>query len=214
MKRHEIKLFVMSGCSLCPRMEALFKKMHENGAVDELKILNLAEHPALAEKFHIRSVPYYFIDGVGFSGIRSQHDIEQILQQDDSDSWRQQIVEQLSGGDLDAAEKQIRQHPEAREAMLQLLADDNTTLVVRIGLSAIIETLAEQGLLDEYEDRFIELAKTDNETIGQDAIYYLSLLRGDASLQALMRIANTADHPLQAQAAELLQEIADEQAVH
>lgn len=214
MKRHEIKLFVMPGCQICPRMEALFHKMHENGAIDELDIINVAEHPELAEKHHIRSVPFYFIDGVGFSGLKSQHDIEQILQQDDSDNWRQLIVEALSSGELDTAEKQIRQHAAARDAMLQLLGDEETALVVRIGLSAIIETLSAEGLLNDYEQAFIELASTKNPTIGQDALYYLSLLGTENSLQALMRIAKDADNPLQHQAAELLQEMADEQPVH
>jgi glutaredoxin len=214
MKRHEIKLFVMPGCQLCPQMESLFHKMHENGAINELEVINVAEHPELAEKYHIRSVPYYFIDGVGFSGLKPQHDIEQILQQDDSDNWKQLIVEELSGGELAAAEKQVREHARARDAMMQLLGDAETALVVRIGLSAIIETLAEEGLLRDREAQFIELAATQNPTIGQDALYYLSLLGTDKALQALTDIASDQSSPLQAQAAELLQEMADEQRLH
>lgn len=214
MKRHEIKLFVMHGCNLCPQMEALFKKMHENGAVEQLEIIDLVQHPELAEQFHIRSVPYYFIDGVGFSGLKSEHDINQLLRQDDSDNWRQLIVEELTSGQLDAAEKLIRDQDAAREAMLQLLADKETTLVVRIGLSAIIETLAASGLLNDYEARFIQMAHHGNANIAQDALYYLSLLGTDSSLQSLVDIAQDANHPLRAQAGELLQEIADEQAVH
>ncbi len=214
MKRHEIKLFVMQGCQLCPQMEAIFKKMHENGAISSLEITDLAQHPELAEQYHIRSVPYYFIDGVAFNGLKSEHDIEQLLQQDDSSKWKQILVEDLSSGQLEAAEKQVRQHSAARDAMMQLLAADDTALVVRIGLSAIIEAMAGEGLLSDYEEQFIELAHTANPAIAQDAIYYLSLLNSDNSLQALLDIANDDSSAVHQQAAELLQDIAHEATAH
>jgi len=214
MKHHEIKLFIMQGCQLCPQMEAIFKDMHKNGAIDRLEITDLAQHPEIAQQYHIRSVPYYFIDGVAFNGLKSQHDIEQILQQDDNAKWRQLIVEALSSGQLEQAEQFIRQQPQAREAMLQLLADDETALVVRIGLSAIIEAMAGEGLLKDYEAQFIRLAHTTNPTIAQDAIYYLSLLGSDNSLQTLTDIANDKSSAVHEQAAELLQDIAHESTTH
>ncbi len=214
MKRHEIKLFVMSGCQLCPRMEALFKKMHEKGAISSLEITDLAQHPEIAEQYAIRSVPWYFIDGVAFNGLKSEHDIEQLLQQDDSAKWQQILVEDLSSGQLAAAEKQVRAHNPARAAMMQLLAADDTALVVRIGLSAIIEALAGEGLLADYESRFVDLAHSDNPAIAQDAVYYLSLLNTDQGLQALKAIANDDSSLVHQQAEELLQEMAHETAAH
>jgi HEAT repeat protein len=98
--------------------------------------------------------------------------------------------------------------------MMRLLEDEDTSLVVRIGLSAIIESLAGSDLLRQYESAFIKLARTTSDRIGEDALYYLSLLGTKDSLQALADIANDEKHSLRAQAAEILQDLSGDQDVH
>ncbi len=204
----------MDGCHLCPQMEKIFGNMQNKGSIDALDIINLAHQPELARQMNIRSVPYYFIDGVGFGGLKSEQEIEQILNQDTQKNWQQLIVEELSSGQLEAAETLIRQHAAAREAMLELLGNEQTTLVVRIGLSAVIESLAADGLLDDQEPVFRKLASSANPAIAQDALYYLSLLDSPTSLKTLQDIAQDRQHPLYSQAGEILQEMLDDQVVH
>ncbi|MBT3203516.1 MAG: hypothetical protein HOM14_16830 [Gammaproteobacteria bacterium] len=202
-----IELFVMDNCQICPQMERLFERMHQNGAFNELKIVNIGNHPEVAEKNNIRSVPYYLINDIGFSGLKTQHEIMTLLQQGEVDRWQEFLKSELSEGVLKEAEVAIIENSSAREAMMLLLDDINTTLVVRIGLSAIIETVAESGLLNDYENHFISLASQQDERIAIDAIYYLSLLATKSSLHKLREIAENGAEQLKSHAEEVLQDL-------
>jgi predicted thioredoxin/glutaredoxin len=202
-----IELFVMDNCQICPQMERLFERMHQNGAFNELKIVNIGNHPEVDEKNNIRSVPYYLINDIGFSGLKTQHEIMTLLQQGEVDRWQEFLKSELSEGVLKEAEVAIIENSSAREAMMLLLDDINTTLVVRIGLSAIIETVAESGLLNDYENHFISLASQQDERIAIDAIYYLSLLATKSSLHKLREIAENGAEQLKSHAEEVLQDL-------
>lgn len=212
--QHEILLFVMPGCSICPQMERLFHEMHRQGAIRGLKVLDVTRHPELAEKYKIRSVPFYIINGVGFNGLKTRPEIEHLLAPDSSEKWKTLLTDGLSNGELHIVEQQVRNNPGARDAMLQLLDASDTELVVRIGLTAIIETLAEGTLLHPYEQRFIRLAQHKDKRIALDGLYYLSLLSTPTSLEALTNIANEENHSLQQEARELLAESDSSRILH
>ncbi len=211
---NEVSLFVMQGCHVCPQMERLFQDMQKNGAISELAIIDVTEHPELAKQHDIRSVPFYLINGVAFSGLKTAQEITQLLQQNQAQKWERLIKQELSDGQLQSVEDTIRSRKEARDAMMSLLRDDQTELVVRIGLTAIIESLAESSLLDPYESIFIEMAEHADERIAVDALYYLSLLNSPASLAALNAIARHGKIELREHARELIEESTSRQVLH
>lgn len=188
--------------------------MHKNGAIDELKIIDIGESPEIAQQYNIRSVPYYLINGVAFHGLMTQQQIERLLQQNNNEKWQEFIKSELTEGQLDAVEKVVTQNSTARDAMMLLLKDSDTTLVVRIGLSAIIESIAGHGLLEKYESNFIDLISHQDERIAIDAIYHLSLLATDTGVNKLMEVAANKQHKLQSHAVEALQDLASEELKH
>jgi len=210
----KVTLFVMQGCSVCPQMERLFEKMHKDSLINELNVLDVTEHPELAKKYNIRSVPFYLINGVAFRGLKSAREINQLLQQNSEQNWMSLIRQELSEGQLQSVEDHIRNYHEARQAMMTLLRDDQTELVVRIGLTAVIESLAEDPLLIPYESTFIEMAEHSDERIAVDALYYLSLLNSSASLAALNAIARHGKQGLRKHARELIEESTANQVLH
>lgn len=212
--QNEITLFVMPGCNMCPHMEKIFHELHQQGAVNDLQVLDVSQHPELAEQHNIRSVPFYLINGVAFNGLKSRQEIDQLLQLDTTQKWVSLIREELAAGQLDTVENNMQQDADARKAMLQLLADSDTELVVRIGLTAIIESLASGPLLKPYEQQFINMSQHEDERIAVDALYYLSLLSTTSSLQALTDIANNGKHSLQEDARELLAETVSNRVLH
>jgi len=207
MKQSNITLFVMPGCQVCPQMERLFHSLHLKGAVNELQVIDVSKHPELARQHNIRSVPHYLINDVAFYGLKTPSEINQLLQQDDTNRWSELIKSELSEGLLAEVESNIQQHAAAREAMLFLLADAETNLVVRIGLTAVIETMAGTEMLKGYQQQFIELAGHADERVAIDAVYYLSLLGTAESLTKLVEISKTGTAVLKTQAAELLEEL-------
>jgi len=211
---NEISLFVMPGCSLCPQMERLFDEMHKSGAINELQVLDVTEHPELAQQHNIRSVPFYLINGVAFTGLKSKKEIDQLLSQNSEQNWSVLIKQELGEGQLDTVEALIREKASAQEAMLMLLADAETELVVRIGLTAIIESLAEGSLLVPFEEKFIRLAEHEDERIAVDALYYLSLLDSPASMKTLTEIERSDKPVLREHARELLEERTSNRTLH
>jgi len=209
-----IELFVMQGCAVCPQMEQVFHQLQQDGAIDGLEIFDLSHHPHLAQQYQIRSVPYYLINGMGFSGLKSQREIVQILELEQQQKMQSWIREQLSDGQLDEVEGVLKNQVEGRAAMLALLENSDTELVVRIGLTAIIESLADSGILNELEDRFIGLADHAEERVAIDALYYLQLLSTPQALQKLTDIMQYGKPVLRQQAEDLLQESVKEQGFH
>lgn len=204
---NKIKLFVLHDCQLCPQMEKIFKNMHENGAIQSLEIIDAAKHPDLAEQFNIRSVPYYLINGVAFSGVKSASEIRQLLSMDETKKIEQQISQLLTEGDLGSAEDLISSNEGARKAMIQLLRSEDTELLIRIGLTAVFESLAETGIFIEFEHLFKEMSENINERIAIDAMYYLSLIATEGSIKHLSEMAQSnASALLRDQAQELLEE--------
>ncbi len=214
MSQNRIELFVMPGCPICPQMERLFRQMKEEGQLDELDIVDISQHPERAQELGIRSAPSYLVNGVLFSGLKQRGEIEQLLQQNGSGKWRSLLSEELAEGGMERAREAVLEQEAAREALFDLLDDPETPLVVRIGLSAIIEELAERGLLEAHEPRLLQLARHEDERIALDALYYLSMLHTPQATETLSRIAADENHPLRQQARELLEEQAESSSLH
>lgn len=204
----------MHGCSICPQMERLFHQLLEQEKINNLQVLDVADHPDLASQHNIRSVPTYLINGISFNGLKSQQEITQLLNKDESQKWIELIRQELTGGQLDEAERIIRENSSAREAMMSLLEDHKTELVVRIGLTAIIETLAVGSLLEPYEDQFIKMSSHEDERIAVDALYYLSLFISPQSLQQLHEVADSGPESLRDHARDLLEESSIGEVLH
>lgn len=214
MSKVVIKLFVMHNCQVCPQMEHLFQGMHKDGMIDSLEITDVGENPEKAQLYNIRSVPHYLINDVAFYGLKSQQEILQLLSKDNSAKYEEYISGELSDGQLTTVEELVQTNREALEAMLRLLHGLDTPLVVRIGISAIIETVAGTGLLNNYEGQFLKLTSHQDERVAIDGIYYLSLLATQSSLEKLVDISKTGKGMLQDQAIELLEELSSESVLH
>lgn len=204
---NKIKLFVLHDCQLCPQMEKIFKNMYESGAVNSLEVMDVAQHPELAKQYNIRSVPFYLINDVAFSGLKSATDIRQLLGMDETKKIEQQISQLLTEGDLGSTQELVSSNEGARKAMIQLLTNEDTELLIRIGLTAVFESLAPSGIFIEFEDQIKQMSEDTNERIAIDAMYYLSLMATEGSLKHLSEIAQSnASTILRDQAQELLEE--------
>jgi hypothetical protein len=204
--QHIVELFVMQGCSVCPTMERIFQRMLNEGVISELKLFDVGRQRDLAEQYSIRSVPYYRIDGKGFSGLRPEAELRRLLVSAEGNVIAEWMAEQLREGGLKQVEDKVLQNRTARQALVRMLENPSTELVIRIGLSAVIEALVEQRIFDEFEDRFIELSRHHEARIAIDALYYLQLISTPSTLQQLQLLAAQDDGEIAHQARELLAE--------
>lgn len=188
--------------------------MLQAGEISSLKIIDVTEQAELAQEHHIRSVPYYLINGVAFTGARSADEIHELLKQDAISNWKETLVQALSQGELDTAERGISENEPARDAMMQLLKEVDTPLVVRIGLTAVIESLADADWLLDYQDHIIDMTDHVDQRIAVDALYYLSLIGSGGSLDHLECVAENSNGELAEHARELLMDAKEGQIVH
>jgi|GEM_PF-967313 len=188
-----VTLFVMTGCHVCPTMEHLFRDLLTQGIISRLEVIDLAQHPELAQRNSVRSVPHYLLGDVAFTGLKTPGEIKQLLARSEIGQWASRLSEEFKQGNLYEGEQLIRAHELARSAMLELLQSPQTELVTRIALSAVIESLAPQGLFNDRQDDFIALSKHPQEQIALDALYYLQLIGSDACVARLRQVAQ-ADH--------------------
>jgi thiol-disulfide isomerase/thioredoxin len=209
-----IELFVMEGCAVCPQMERIFHDLYQAGEVDEFLVVDVGDAPDTAKRYNIRSVPHYLINGLAFTGLRSRREILELLHNDDSLKQEAWIREKLSAGELDPVESAVISEAATRHAVLSLLQDEDTELVVRIGLTAIIETLASRRIFDDLEVQFIALADHPEDRIAIDALYYLQLMATDAARDKLQATATKGRKSLRAQAQELLSETLEAPLLH
>lgn len=214
MNLPEVELFVMPGCPVCPQMERLFRQLQQEGLLERLEIIDITQNPQRAQQLGIRSAPSYLINGVLFSGMKPRSEIEALMKQNPTEKWRSLLSEELAEGGMEVARQAVLEHEAAREALFDLLEDAQTPLVVRIGLSAILEEMAEQGLLEAYQSRLQRLVRHEDERIALDGLYYLSMLHTPEASETLTHIAENPQHPLHGQARELLQEQAESEPLH
>lgn len=204
--RNSIELFVMQGCHVCPQMERTFQALQQQGEIDNLQIIDVSEQPELARQHNIRSVPHYIINGIAFSGLKSREEILSIVQSSTDHLLLRWMREQLTEGQLSDVELMVSKKSAARQALLILLNDLDTSLVVRIGLTAIIESLAQDHIFDDMEQRFIKLVEHHEQRIAIDALYYLQLISTPGCQQKLLEIAETGSSELSQLAHELILE--------
>ena len=199
----------MQDCHLCPHMVKLFEDMLEKGAIDALEILDVAQNETLARHLNIRSLPFYQINSVAFSGVRSTSEIQQLLDMDGLNKWQLQLRQLLQQGEIALAEESVKGHVEARNAVVSLLMHKDSDLMLRIGLTAVIESVAKTGIFDDFEQQFITLSKSQDESIAIDAIYYLSLIATPHSIDRLLEVvlSDKSSQALKGQARELLEEL-------
>ena len=210
----KVELFVSEGCTLCPSMQAVFSRLFELGEISALEVFDISEQSALAQRYSIRSVPFYRIGELSYSGVRSEQEIRALLQQNEQARLTEWMTAQLREGELTSVENKVLQSMMARAVLVDLLESEDTELVVRIGLSAVIETLAPQRFFDSFVDRFILLSEHPEPRIAIDALYYLQLISTPQTLQQLDKLAKQPDSEIAIQAQELLLEAGAESVAH
>ena len=110
----------------------------------------------------------------------------------------------MSTGKIDRAIKLVQRNPDAIKALLSLFSNPETQLNTRIGISAIIESLAGSELLQGMVDRLGEFTRHDDPRIRGDAAHYLGLTANNKAMVYIERLVNDIDADVRTVARESL----------
>ena len=117
------------------------------------------------------------------------------------------LAEDLSTGQLAKVEAHLQKHPAELLDLIALLAEPEVAMQVRIGISAVLETLAGQPMLVALIPGLGELTRNPSEPIRSDACYFLGLTGHPKALPYLKAACSDEHSEVRAAAEEALDDL-------
>ena len=163
-------------CPYCPGVLKALQAMLKSGAIGKLEYHNIEENPELARELGVRSVPWVRIGSFELEGLRSEKELREWAAKAGTDTGLTTWLEELlSSGNISKPLERVRSEPAMMDALLQLFADPDTELNIRIGISAIMEDLQGTDTLNAIIKPLGKLTQHDDARVRGDACHYLSL---------------------------------------
>lgn len=181
LKSSTVLMLMGTQCTYCGPMMQILTEIMKTGQLADLRIVNIEEDPQLAVQLGVRSVPWLQIGPFELQGSRSKQEILLWLKRASSSEGLSEYLEEvLLEGNLEYANKLIQRYPQALENIIDLMADPEAKINLRLGVGVIIEDMAESESFKAVTPRLIEYLSNDDARIRGDACHYLSLTK-DAS---------------------------------
>jgi len=204
----DAELVIASGCVHCPVVLANLAELVKTGEIGRLEVINIARHPEFAETRGIRGVPWMRLGPFELSGAHSRAELTELVRRAGSESGMMAYLrESLDGGELDQVIGACRRSPEMLKPLLALAGDLETPFAVRIGVGAVLEDLATDGLLGGLVEDVADLAASPHAQVRADAAHYLGLTGSHGARGALERLTTDEDAQVREIAAESLTEL-------
>lgn len=176
-------------CTYCGPMMQILTDLMKSGQIAELRVVNIEDNPDLAQQYGVRSVPWLQVGPFELSGSRSKKELSLWIERASGfEGISDYLEEVLSEGKIESANKLIQGHPQALENVIDLMADPEAKINVRLGVGVIIEEMA---LSEEFKiviPRLIEYLSNDDARIRGDACHYLSLTEDISYLPAIKKL--------------------------
>ena len=165
-------------CAYCGPMMQILTELMKAGELAELRIVNIEENPELARQLGVRSVPWLQLGPFELQGNRSRQEILLWLQlASNFDGMTGYLDEVLAEGNIAYAKKLIERFPQALANVIDLMADPEAKINVRLGVGVIIEDMAESEMFKSVIPRLQCYLSSDDARIRSDACHYLSLTK-------------------------------------
>ena len=176
-------------CSYCGQMMQILAELMKAGKIGELRIVNIEEAPELAAELGVRSVPWLQIGPFELAGSRTKQELSLWLERASSfDGVTDYLEEVLAEGNIKYANKLIQRYPQALENVIDLMADPEAKINVRLGVGVIIEELAETEQFKAVIPRLIEYLSDHDARVRGDACHYLSLTKDPAYIPHIKKL--------------------------
>lgn len=193
-------------CPYCPTVLKGLEELIKSGVIGKLEAVNIEQHPEVARKLRVRSVPWVRIGRFELEGLRSEKELRMWAEAAHSESGIATYLDELlSTGKIDQAIRLIENDADAINAMLALFSNPETQLNTRIGISAIMEHFAGSDVLHGIVDKLGELSRHDEARIRGDSAHYLGLTGSRNAVSYLQQLINDTDRDVRAVAAESLE---------
>ena len=190
----DAELMLATGCAHCPAVLAALAELVKQGRIGRLEVTNIARHPEAAEARGVRGVPWIRIGPFELNGAYTQQELAGWATRATSeDGMRDYLLEALAGGQLDNVINACRRSPHLLVPLVRLAGDLDTPYAVRIGIGAVLEELAAEGLPPSLVVDLATLAESPHAQLRADAAHFLGLTGGAEARAVLDRLSGDAD---------------------
>ncbi len=153
-----------------------------DGVIGKVETVVIEDHPERAAELGVRSVPWVRLGPFELAGLRSVQELRSWAEKAGTDAGMAGYLDELlSTGNIDKGMALVRDNPGTMKALLLLLADPDTQLNTRIGISVIMEELADSGPLQAIIEQLGELTRHAQASVRGDACHYLALSGSSAA---------------------------------
>lgn len=181
-------------CPYCPTVLRGLQALKADGVIDGLETVVIEEQPERAAELGVRSVPWVRIGPFELAGLRSEQELRSWAEKAGTDAGMASYLDELlATGNVDKGLALVRDEPETISALLLLLADPDTQLNTRIGISVIMEELADSVQLQAIVDQLGELTQHAQANVRGDACHYLALSGSSAAAAFIRPLLEDAD---------------------
>lgn len=199
-------LLISSHCPHCPAMLDALTALLKRGQIGTLEVVNVEVRPERAAALRVRSVPWMRIGEYALLGPRPPAELA---------TWAARAAEAagmahyfhalLKEGALAQVLERIEERPARLADLLDIVANPEASLNVRIGAGAVFEDYAGNPALADLVKPLGALAGHDDARVRADACHYLGLSRSAAALAPLTACRDDPDAAVREIAGESLE---------
>ena len=175
-------LFITPGCPHCPTVLQGLSDLVKQAAIGKLTVVNVAAHPELAAEYGVRTAPWLRLGPFTLTGAQTPAELRQWTEWSGSEEGITQYVEHLlAEGGYKQAGIFVGEDTQRLKPLLSIVANPEKSLVVRAGVSALLEAYRNTPALQNLLPSIGELTRHADHRVRADACHLLGLSGSPAS---------------------------------
>ncbi|MCF7985503.1 MAG: HEAT repeat domain-containing protein [Thiohalocapsa sp.] len=182
-------LLLSSACPHCAASADALMRLVKEGEIGHLEVINLDRRPEQAAAYGVRGVPWQRIGQFELEGAIGYGALKQWARHAAAGSgFADYALRLLDERRLERVASLVRERPERLAALLDTLADDDTPMSARIGISAVVEELAGSPELRRAVAMLEQLTLSERPDLRADACHFLGLAGDPAAAASVRRL--------------------------
>lgn len=179
-------LLLGTHCPHCPQVLKALSELVKAGDIHKLEVVNVEQAPEIARELGVRGVPWIRVGEFTLTGLHSLQELRELAQA--AGTTQGQILNLnrlLTSGQLDEAVELVKSEPEYLDVIMDILAQPDAKINVRIGIGVIMEEFEGSETLQGYVKKLGELSRHEHASVRADACHYLALTGAESAIAYL-----------------------------
>jgi hypothetical protein len=199
-------LFITPGCPHCPVVLQGLSDLIKQSVIGKLTVVNVAAHPEMAGQYGVRAAPWLRLGPFTLTGAHSTAELRQWAEWSTAEEGAARYVEHLLiSGQYKDAKAFIAEDPRRLKPLLDIVANQEKQIEVRVGVDALLEAYSNAAPLQSLLPQLAELSRHADHRVRADACNLLGLSGSADARPILSACLNDIHEEVREIAAESLQ---------